>query len=659
MRERSSCANNGVLAAGDTSGVPEKHGFGEFLGYDDRVHAHTVYPQYRIRNSEGVRLQGNRGATYYDGDPHAQLEIFKEARKFIRRSKDEPFFCYLPWMPPHGLWGIDEDDPSWQLFKDKPWTAGQRTDRDARGPDIATQATRESLLQDQRIMKPTQLHLIATVHLITTLLLIAPCRADDWIIDTADDWARNIRAHEGATMADGAISPAAKTATVTTKVHSSERQRSARSLVVTQSAIWQNWIPSENLGPSNLADAPVLLTVGPDNYWMFGRYGGRRRPRKGQKPQPRFEPQSATLAGFEIPLQTTPFPNQFNAPGGLKNGKGGYHAWQSRDMKNWVHHGPVTEGFSKWVTSAEWVDGKAYIYYDFPNDQDPHVYVDDDLFDGEPGKNMGLAVADPSHGSDAGFIRDLDGNMHVIIEDWSPISADKRSWDSPLAGHALSPNGLNGFIFKKPPVDNRTKPTGKIATYKHPHWAKEDPKRFPSNIAEYEVHEPEQEAYGDWAPICIGGQYYLFGDYDPTGGHQMAVGWFTSSSIDDEFTWCDHIGKGHPDPDIAFAEGQFYLATQMKTDYVSPGPWVETVEARVGVDTGNDGKIDQWTDWAEIKERYEYIKGFSKQIARTPAELNLSTLPAGYGFRIELRLTDSTENKSKPIIQRMALSFAE
>ena len=60
------------------------------------------------------------------------------------------------------------------------------------------------------------------------------------------------------------------------------------------------------------------------------------------------------------------------------------------------------------------------IYYDFPNDQDPHVYVDDDLFDGEPGKNMGIAVKDPSHGSDAGFIRDLDGNMHVIIEDWSP-----------------------------------------------------------------------------------------------------------------------------------------------------------------------------------------------------------------------------------------------
>ena len=504
-----------------------------------------------------------------------------------------------------------------------------------------------------------------SLSLIAALLLTVELKADDWTIDSAEDWAQNLQSAEGAAVTEGSVSPKAKTAKITTKVHVSGNKRSAKSLVITQSAIWQNWNPIENLGPSNLGDAPVLLTVEPDNYWMFGRYQNRSPAGKMQKQNPsakpelEFEPQVASLAGFEMPLQTTRFPNQFNAPGGLKPGKGGYHAWQSRDMKNWVHHGPVTEEFSKWVTSAEWVDGKALIYYDFPNDQDPHVYVDDDLFDGEPGKNMGIAVKDPSHGSDAGFIRDLDGNMHVIIEDWSPISANKRSWDSPLAGHAVSPNGINGFVFRKPPVDSRTKPTGKIATYKHPHWVKEDPENFKTNVAEYEVHEPEQEAYGDWAAICIGGQYYLFGDYDPVGGHQMSVGWFTSPSIDEPFTWCDHIGNGHPDPDVAFAEGQFYLATQQKTDYVSPGPWVETVEARVGVDTDNDGKIDQWTDWTQVKESYDYIQGFSKQIARTPAELELSKLPAGFGFQVELRLTDTTENKSKPIVERMTLSFTD
>ena len=73
----------------------------------------------------------------------------------------------------------------------------------------------------------------------------------------------------------------------------------------------------------------------------------------------------AKLKGFDVELQTTPWPSQFDAPGGLRKGLGGYHAWQSRDMKNWVHHGPVTEAFSKWVTTAEYVDGKVYIYYLF------------------------------------------------------------------------------------------------------------------------------------------------------------------------------------------------------------------------------------------------------------------------------------------------------
>ncbi|WP_166822786.1 hypothetical protein [Thalassoroseus pseudoceratinae] len=503
---------------------------------------------------------------------------------------------------------------------------------------------------------------LLSLTLVATLLYCVPSQAADWTIDTAEDWAKNLQSVKGAIVQDGTVSPKAGAATVTTNVRVSDVKRSAKSLVLTQSPIWQNWNPIENLGPSNLADAPVLLTIGPDNYWMFGRYSGRTtRRKKGPKQavSPPFKPQAAKLEGFDIPLQTTRFPNQYDAPGGLKPGRGGYHAWQSRDMKNWVHHGPVTESFSKWVTSAEWVDGKAFIYYDFPNDQDPHVYVDEDLFDGEPGKNMGIAVKDPSHGSDAGFIRDLQGNMHVIIEDWSPINASKRSWDSPLAGHAVSPNGIDGFKFKEPPVDNRTKSTGKIATYKHPHWAKEDPKNFKTNIAEYEVHEPEQEAYGDWAAICIGGQYYLFGDYDPIGGHQMSVGWFTSSSIDEPFTWCDKIGNGHPDPDIAFAEGQFYLATQQKTDFVSPGPWVETVEARVGVDTDKNGQVNEWTKWTELNEHYDYIPGFSKQIARTPAELDLSSLPAGYGFQIQLRLTDSTANKSKPIIETMRLTFED
>ncbi len=115
-----------------TSGVPEKHGFDVFFGYYDQVHAHTFYPAYLVRNSEEVPLAGNEALNFYDGKTHAQDAIFEESLQFIRENKDQPFFAYLPWTPPHGLWGIDEDDPSWQLFKDKPWKAGQRTENDAK-----------------------------------------------------------------------------------------------------------------------------------------------------------------------------------------------------------------------------------------------------------------------------------------------------------------------------------------------------------------------------------------------------------------------------------------------------------------------------------------------------------------------------------------------
>ena len=132
---------------------------------------------------------------------------------------------------------------------------------------------------------------------------------------------------------------------------------------------------------------------------------------------------------------------------------------------------------------------------------------------------------------------------------------------------------------------------------------------------------------------------------------------FTSPSLDQKFEFIGELGSGHPDPDIGFAAGQFYLLNQTKHDYVSPGPWVEKVEARVGVDTTNDGKADTWSDWAELKESYDHIEGFSKQIKRIPASMDLSKLPAAYGFCFELKLQDTTENASKPVLESVEISF--
>ena len=488
-----------------------------------------------------------------------------------------------------------------------------------------------------------------------------------FVIDSQEEWLLAAADHSNLEFKDGSATPTEKDAMFQSVLFVFDEKRSVTSLSIDQSPDWHNWEAISNIGPSNLGDAPVMLNLGAGNYWMFGRNGAGGR-RKG------FESEVAELSGFDVPLVTTPFKNQYDAPGGLRKGLGGYHAWQSKDMINWVHHGPVTEGFSSWVTTAEYADGKLFIYYDYPNDQDPHLYIDENLTDGIPGTNMGMAFEDPSHGSDCAFIRDLHGNFHVIYEDWGQVDASTHSWDSPLAGHAVSADGIGDFKILPPAVDVRTNPTGKYAEYPHPHWHATDPKRYPGKPApvdvpqhrikagdvrafgKYEIHEPEQNAFGDWASICIGGQYYLFADYHPAND-RIRVGWFTSSSLDKPFTFCGEIGRGHPDPDIMFAEGRFYLATQMSTDYVSPGPWVETVEVRVGVDTDKDQAIDHWGDWQHVKESYDYIPGFSKQVAKTPAQMDLSQLTEGYGFQFELRLTDSTENRSKPILDKVTLSF--
>lgn len=513
---------------------------------------------------------------------------------------------------------------------------------------------------------------LASALCITSALTVCAV-SQTWTVDSEAEWSANTASQSNLELKEGKAAPTASNAIFQSVIKRFPEKQSVQSLTISQSSEWMNWNPVPNVGPSNLGDAPVALQLGDGNYWIFGRYGKHKSQKDGT-----FIAEPATLEGFDVELKTSPYKNQFDAPGGLNPMNGGYHAWQSRDMVNWVYHGVITDTKGKWMTTAEYADGKAYFYYDFPNDQDPHLYIDEDLTDGVPGKDMGMAFQDPTHGSDCAFIRDLDGNFHVIAEDWSPIDASTHAWDSPLATHAVSPDGIGDFKILEPPVDERTKPTGRFAEYAHPHWYADDPENYPGKpapadipqhrikagdikaFATYEIHEPEQNAYGDWAAISIGGQYYLFADFDPASGHEkssMSVAWFTSDDINKPFTFCGNIGKGHPDPEILFAEGQFYLLTQMKTDYISSGPWVETVEVRAGVDSSNDGKIDQWSDWQTISEQYDYIDGFSKQIAKTAAQMDLSELPEGYGFQFEIRMSDTTENASKPILDEVIMSF--
>lgn len=105
----------------DSTGVPEIHGFDVFLGYYDQVHAHSYYPPYLIRNSEEVPLSGNNGNS--NGTTYSQYVIHDAAMSFIRANGESrtPFFAYLPYTPPHGIFDIPDSDPAWPLYENKPW----------------------------------------------------------------------------------------------------------------------------------------------------------------------------------------------------------------------------------------------------------------------------------------------------------------------------------------------------------------------------------------------------------------------------------------------------------------------------------------------------------------------------------------------------------
>lgn len=102
-----------------STGVPEEHGFDVFFGYYDQVHAHSYYPPYLVRNSEEVPLKGNRGLS--DGETYSHDVIYEAALDFIRSNREQPFFCYMPITPPHGIFDIPDSDPAWQIYRDKQW----------------------------------------------------------------------------------------------------------------------------------------------------------------------------------------------------------------------------------------------------------------------------------------------------------------------------------------------------------------------------------------------------------------------------------------------------------------------------------------------------------------------------------------------------------
>ena len=128
------------LACHDQYGVPNKMGFDEFYGYLNQEHAHCHYPEFLYHNEERVYypengthyiLENYRGEQPYDkngvchplgiADPskakYALDEYCKKSLEFVRINKENPFFLYLAYTPPHGAYIV----PELGIYKNKDW----------------------------------------------------------------------------------------------------------------------------------------------------------------------------------------------------------------------------------------------------------------------------------------------------------------------------------------------------------------------------------------------------------------------------------------------------------------------------------------------------------------------------------------------------------
>ncbi|WDE99009.1 hypothetical protein PQO03_14320 [Lentisphaera profundi] len=478
---------------------------------------------------------------------------------------------------------------------------------------------------------------------LAALLSTSLSAKNNWRIDSNDEWKAATSQATELKIDQGLVQPQAKNAQFSSIIKTFDEKQKLDTIQFKQSPIWDNWEQIDDITPKGLGNAYVFLPVAPGDYYILA-----------QPPRPKV-----TYPKGLSKTEKKKFLNKYYKENPDKKPSGGYDAWHSTDLKSWTHCGPISK--SKWVTTAEYADGKFYIYYDEPNDQDPHLIIDENLKDGKIGKEMGKVFDDPSHGSDIAAFRDEDGTFHLIYEDWSPINAQQNAWDSPLAGRVSSPDGINGFTFGQHPniIDHRTTPTGKKGTFKHGATKAVNG----TGILEYEIHEPKQNAYGDYSVIKIGEDYHIFCDYDPADHSQnMRMGRFTGNDLNKEFTWSGSMGDGfHPDPSVGFAEGKFYAVMQKETDFMSSGPWLDGVEARAGADSNGDGKIDQWTDWQKIKESYSQKPGFARIVDVEVASLNCSDLAASQSFQFEFR-TSGIHNKLKneiihPVIDRVELNF--
>ncbi|MCP4933667.1 MAG: hypothetical protein GY927_05545, partial [bacterium] len=174
--------------------------------------------------------------------------------------------------------------------------------------------------------------------------------AESWVVESQDDWTAARGAADNVELTDGFAKPKADKASFQSVVKTFSKKRKLISVVFEQSPVWDNWEAIDDVTPSGAGNAYVFLPVAPGDYYFFAT---------------RTWPQMEYPEGL-TQQKRTKFRQEWK-----KNHPRGYHAWHSTDMKDWKLLGLVCP--SSCMTTAEYADGKFYLYYDKPNDENPHL----------------------------------------------------------------------------------------------------------------------------------------------------------------------------------------------------------------------------------------------------------------------------------------------
>ncbi|WP_052143735.1 arylsulfatase [Wocania ichthyoenteri] len=100
-----------------SSGVPENQGFDYWFGYLDQLHAHNHFSEEIWEDGKMIELLGNINGRKEQYIPYLQEN---KTLDFIKKNKDEPFFLYLAYTPPHGEYIIPEEDPFFKQYDGLP-----------------------------------------------------------------------------------------------------------------------------------------------------------------------------------------------------------------------------------------------------------------------------------------------------------------------------------------------------------------------------------------------------------------------------------------------------------------------------------------------------------------------------------------------------------